>query len=563
MVATQRDHDHHVGPQEDTAMKVGLYARVSSDRQAERGTIQDQLTYLRDYCRLNDLTIAGEYPDEAESGPVPLAERPQGARLLRDARLKRFEKVLVYKWDRLARDLYELLTAERTLQALGIGLESVTERLDTSTDAGRMAFQIMGAVAENERKTILQRTYNGRIRMAKAGGWVGGPPPYGYQVVDGRLAPYEPEAAVIRALFENLASGGTMRAEGKRLNESGVFGRMGKPWTESRLTKVIHSTTYIGQHVYRGRDGTFTRDVPPLVDRETWERAHAQLRANSVQRPNKRFYLLRGLIRCRNCGSRYIGAKRAHGTKLHYRCLLSMRGGPRRCRSANINAPALEDYVWKQTKALLDNPLWIIHEAQGKLATLRQQDRDRDERKSALQRALGEQEAAKQRILRLVRLGKVSDREAEAELDAINTETNRINGELLALDTEHDLAGTFKDRLMRLTVGVKRLAQRVDPDNLEDRHRAVNLLLSGIEVETIGQGRERRVKLTFRWLGTDPSDLYDLNEIEDAEGLPEGVKVSRLKDALTRGGDLPGLWKDYDPAELASPEDGEGDVSTR
>jgi site-specific DNA recombinase len=551
-------------------MRVGLYARVSSDRQAERGTIQDQITYLREYCRLNDLTIAGEYPDEAEHGPVPLAERPQGRRLLRDAKLKRFDKVLCYRWDRLARDLYELLTAERTLQGLGIGLESVTERLDTSTDAGRMAFQIMGAVAENERATILKRTYNGRIRVAKAGGWVGGPPPYGYQVVDGRLAPFEPEAQVVRTLFENLAAGGTMRAEGKRLNEAGMFTRTGRPWTESRLTKVIHNTVYIGQHVYRGRDGTFTRDVPPLVDRETWERAHAQLKANSVQRPMKRFYLLRGLICCKNCGSRYIGAKRAHGTKLHYRCLLSMRGGPRRCRSANINAPALEDYVWRQAKALLDDPLWIIHEAYGKLATLRQQDRDRDERKAALQRALGEQEKARQRLLWLVREGAVSDNDVKAQLEDINAETNRLNGELLALDTEHDLAGTFRDRLMRLTAGVKWLAQRIDPDNPEDRRRAVNLLLSGIEVETIGQGKDRRVKLTFRWLGTDPHDLYDWDDFEgpldqppeEDERLPEGVKVSRLKDALAKGGDLPGLWKDLDPWELASPEDEDGDVTS-
>jgi site-specific DNA recombinase len=549
-------------------MKVGLYARVSSDRQAERGTIQDQLTYLRDYCRLNNLTIAGEYPDEAESGPVALAKRPQGARLLRDARLKRFEKVLVYKWDRLARDLYELLTAERTLQALGIGLESVTERLDTSTDAGRMAFQIMGAVAENERATILKRTYNGRIRVAKAGGWVGGPPPYGYQVVDGHLAPYEPEAQVVRALFENLAAGGTMRRKAQQLNEAKMFTRTGRPWTESRLTKVIHNTVYIGQHVYRGRDGTFTRDVPPLIDRETWERAHEQLKRNSVQQPRKRFYLLRGLIRCKNCGSRYIGAKRAHGTKLHYRCLLSMRGGPRRCRSANINAPALEDYVWKQAKTLLDYPEWIIHEAEGKLATLRQQDQGRDERKAALQRALGEQEKARQRLLWLVREGAVSDNDVKAQLADVNAEVTRLNGELLALDTEHDLAGTFKDRLMRLAVGVKRLAQRINPDNPEDRRRAVNLLLSGVEVETIGAGRDRRVKLTFRWLGTDPHDLYDPEDFdelidqpsEEDENLPEGVKISRLKDALIRGGDLPALWKEPAPEPEIPPEEWDEDT---
>src|SRR5215213_2625500 len=73
---------------------VGVYCRVSSDEQAEAETIEVQRDFLRRYCELHDLEIAGEYLDDGVRGTVPFAQRPAGARLLDDARLGRFDTVL-------------------------------------------------------------------------------------------------------------------------------------------------------------------------------------------------------------------------------------------------------------------------------------------------------------------------------------------------------------------------------------------------------------------------------------------------------------------------------------
>jgi site-specific DNA recombinase len=123
-------------------MRVALYARVSSEGQADRGTIEAQIDFLRRYAELHGLDVAGEYLDPAVHGPVPLGERPAGRRLVGDAKAGKFQKLIMYRTDRFARSLYELLDAQRSLDVLGVGLQSASEPYDTSTPVGRLIFQM-------------------------------------------------------------------------------------------------------------------------------------------------------------------------------------------------------------------------------------------------------------------------------------------------------------------------------------------------------------------------------------------------------------------------------------
>ena len=95
---------------EAATQPVAIYARVSTEDQAERATIQAQLDFLRRYVDLHSLPVAGDYVDDGISGTVPFSDRPKGQRLLRDAAAGRFDTVLVYRVDRLGRSLRSLLT---------------------------------------------------------------------------------------------------------------------------------------------------------------------------------------------------------------------------------------------------------------------------------------------------------------------------------------------------------------------------------------------------------------------------------------------------------------------
>jgi DNA invertase Pin-like site-specific DNA recombinase len=111
--------------------------------------------------------IAGEYVDRGISGTKE--KRPELDRLMADAHRRRFDAVIVWKFDRFARSVSHLLRALETFQALGIHLVSLSESLDTSTPAGKMVFTVLGAVAELERSLIVERVKAG-LRNARAKG---------------------------------------------------------------------------------------------------------------------------------------------------------------------------------------------------------------------------------------------------------------------------------------------------------------------------------------------------------------------------------------------------------
>src|ERR687894_1810412 len=120
--------------------QVALYLRVSSEEQREKATIKIQREFLDGYCRLHGLEVAGWYQDDGVSGALPLHERPEGRRLLEDAKEGKFQTVLVYRLDRLGRSLLIIVDAHDRLQQAGVALRSATEPIDTSTPSGRLIF---------------------------------------------------------------------------------------------------------------------------------------------------------------------------------------------------------------------------------------------------------------------------------------------------------------------------------------------------------------------------------------------------------------------------------------
>ena len=151
--------------------KAALYARVSSDDQAMRGSIDNQTTALRNAAPHWGMTIVDEYLDDGYSGSLPLDKRPEGLRLSEDAKVVKFDIVLFYKIDRLARSLRNFLDIVDFFEGLGIGLRSMSESFDNSNPMGKFAVHMIAAVAEMERGVIQERTTMGRNRIAAEGRW--------------------------------------------------------------------------------------------------------------------------------------------------------------------------------------------------------------------------------------------------------------------------------------------------------------------------------------------------------------------------------------------------------
>lgn len=157
--------------QDMKSKRIALYARVSTKNKDQDP--ETQLMPLREYAKYRSCTITEEYVDIGVSGSKE--RRPALDRLMNDAKKRKFDAVVVWKFDRFARSVKHLLIALAEFQALGVDFVSLSESLDTSTPMGKAMFTILGAIAELERDLIRERVMAGVSRARKQGKHLGRP----------------------------------------------------------------------------------------------------------------------------------------------------------------------------------------------------------------------------------------------------------------------------------------------------------------------------------------------------------------------------------------------------
>jgi DNA invertase Pin-like site-specific DNA recombinase len=151
-------------PSPERITRVALYARVSTSNGQQDPEMQ--LRELREYTARRGWQIVEEFVDTASGAKD---SRPALNRMTAAASRRQFDAILIWKFDRYARSLRHLVNALAELEALGIAFVSLRDNLDLSTPAGRLMFQIIGAMAEFERALIQERVKAG-LRNARAKG---------------------------------------------------------------------------------------------------------------------------------------------------------------------------------------------------------------------------------------------------------------------------------------------------------------------------------------------------------------------------------------------------------
>ena len=153
-------------------LRVAIYARVSTTDQNP----ELQLRQLRDYAERRGFAVTREYVDQASGDTARRRRRaPEFEALMADARRRRFDCVLVWKYDRFARSLGTLIAALAEFNMLGIDFISHTQAIDTTTPMGRLFFHIIGSFAEFERDVIVERVKAGLANARAKGKRLGRP----------------------------------------------------------------------------------------------------------------------------------------------------------------------------------------------------------------------------------------------------------------------------------------------------------------------------------------------------------------------------------------------------
>jgi site-specific DNA recombinase len=500
-------------------MKAAIYARVSTERQAERGTIGSQVEALRADVTAAGDELAGEYCDDGCSGAR--LDRP-GLDALRDAaEAGLFEVVYCLSADRLARAYaYQVLILDE-LARFGVSVRFTdAPGLDKHDPQARLLTQVQGVIAEYERAKIGERYRRGKLFRSRAGEVISWKAPYGYHRVargpdrPAHLEIFEPEAAIVRRIFAERAAGTTIRQICRQLNADAVPTPTGSRsvWGTSTLGRILGNEAYIGRTYFNRteavpdrRPGHHSRQVarprsewiaigcPAIVADQTFQAAAKASADNSKWSPRRAepgAWLLRGLVKCGPCG---VGAnchkmRGRNGTwHRYYYCRnhdpLRAGGQDRRCPERNIRADALDEFVFGQIRAALLTPgLLLAGEQAIAVHAPAPDDQLLAAELARLDRKLDAARSEHNRLIDLYQAGLIDMPELQRRATAIAARQRELEQKRASLAAERaDLA-----RGNRLRHGVEHFAARVRAviDQLDpaQQQKLLRLLIEEVQV---------------------------------------------------------------------------------
>lgn len=365
-----------------------LYARVSTDDQADKGySLPSQLDACRKYAERLGYLVVAEFQEDY-TGAVPMYDRPEGKKLTAMLKRRDADAIIAYCIDRYYRDHVDLLVSVR--QWLRAGIEVHACDMGKVESEHDIVLLIKGWQGSDERKKIIERTSRGRNGKANAGKVVGnGKPPYGYEYAAGVLEIVETEAKIVRLFYHWYTNGDEAGVPlpacqiAQRLGMMGIAAPSASDGVKRRLVRgtniwrvvtimrILKSETYAGVWRYGKRIGAngkggqrpeseqITVQVPAIVDHTTWEAAQARIEYNKQmsKRNCKREYLLRGMVRCAQCGHRMAGNAIKNGKHRYYRCgrQYFAKLGEHVCVKIRVNADVIENWVWEYVLDVMAN----------------------------------------------------------------------------------------------------------------------------------------------------------------------------------------------------------------
>jgi site-specific DNA recombinase len=426
-------------------VRVAIYRRISTDEERQPFSLEAQQERLQAYVAAQPgWLLTRSYSDRMSGKRL---DRPGLQQALADAGTGRYDLLLVFKVDRLARSTGGLARVLEELDGAGVAFRSASEPFDTSTAAGRMMMQMLGVFAEFEREMIVERTRMGLVRKAAKGEWTGGRAPFGYRY-DAEAQtpiPVPTQAALVERIFTLYADRrlGSAAISG-RLNDAGHRTSRGYRWTPNRILGVLRNPTYIGQLPFNGDQ--YQASHEPIVEAALLDRAQLLLAERSdsasAQAANATDYLLTAFLRCQRCGHGFVGTA-AHGNGgvyRYYTCFSRQRHGTARCDQQRLPARPLEDAILAEALAALDNGSIFEAAAQRAHQAWHDQHPGRQAELGGARAALRGRQTAIDRYLRAFEAGRLPESTCAHRLAELDQEVQALAARTAELEAECDTA---------------------------------------------------------------------------------------------------------------------------
>ncbi len=323
--------------------KVAIYVRVSTTNQAEEGySIDGQLDSLTKYCEAMGWSVYQKYIDAGFSGGK--LERPDILKLIKDAKRGVFDTVLVYKLDRLSRNVQDTLyLVKEVFNKNEVHFVSLQENLDTSSAMGNLFLTLLSAIAEFEREQIKERMQLGKIGRAKSGKsmmWAKVAYGYTYHIGTGKMTVNQSEAIIVKEVFSSYLNGRSITKLRDDLNEK--YPKT-PAWSYRTIRQMLDNPVYCGYNKYKGQ--VYPGNHAPIISKEIYNQVQDELKIrqqkayehNNNYRPFQSKYMLSGIAQCGYCKAPLkitLGTIRKDGTRFkRYQCV---QRTPRKTKGATV-----------------------------------------------------------------------------------------------------------------------------------------------------------------------------------------------------------------------------------
>lgn len=291
---------------------------------------------------------------------------------MRDISLGLIDMIVVYKIDRLSRSLADFVKMVDEFEKHKVTFVSITQAFNTTTSMGRLMLNVLLSFAQFEREVTGERIRDKFEASRRKGMWMGGTPPFGYDVIDRKLHVNQDEAKIVQEIFVTFTQNHscidimrTLRNRGVTTKtwttQSGLL-RTGQTVNKQFIYRILHNRLYIGDAVHKGT--AYQGEHEAIIDMPLWNDAHRILnispRTRSHQSRARQPALLKGFVHCACCGSAMTPSstgKRANGKSYrYYVCMRTIREGKEACPIRSVPAGDLEEAVLYQIKAALKAP---------------------------------------------------------------------------------------------------------------------------------------------------------------------------------------------------------------
>ncbi|MGH8606869.1 MAG: recombinase family protein [Gammaproteobacteria bacterium] len=496
-------------------MNVALYARVSTKNQEQQGTIASQIEALRSYAKTQDFEVAEDYVCQDEGYSGALLARPGLDRLRDGAQAGVFDAILVLSPDRLSRKYAYLILILEEFERFGVRV-TFLEQPPADDPHTALLVQIQGAVAEYERTKMAERYRRGKLYRARQGEIFWNSIPYGYRHVPRRdgvpahLVIDDAQAELVRKIFAwHAYEGMTIRQLTKQLTREGYpTPKGGARWGETTVHRILRREAYLGTLYYNqsvwvsvpvseGHSGRRKKglrpssewiaiSIPPLVDRETFERSQARHGPNQQFSPrnlHQERWLLRRLVRCEKCGLKCACVAPRTPSVPYYRCEKQERvTGRARCRPNHIRAEPLDELVWQEIRRHLLEPELLLR-AQASLARTESLDQSfLSAQLDHIRKRLTQVKAERRRLLDVYQGGFLDKDEFESRTSQVAGRIGQLQADLESLELESQYASASQGFSRRLRDFTSAITQRLDTMTFHERQTLVRSVLEEVVI---------------------------------------------------------------------------------